>query len=116
MATMLRCTVSRDCRALIVHPRFLHTLAEPPLAPALLVPRPADWHSLPAEVLLLVASHLDKAQDLLNLTATCRDARYVLMMQAFACGACGTEGQGLGRPQLACMARPGFSDEDPRSA
>lgn len=36
------------CGAVIVHPRFRHTLADPPVAAD--PPRPLDWHDLPCEV------------------------------------------------------------------
>lgn len=57
-------------RAVIVHPRFAHTLADPPVPSVALT---ADWRHLPYELLEAVASHLDKAQDLLALSAVCRD-------------------------------------------
>lgn len=57
-------------RAVIVHPRFAHTLADPPVPSA--APT-ADWRHLPYELLEAVASHLDKAQDVLALSAVCRD-------------------------------------------
>ncbi|PRW58419.1 Morn repeat [Chlorella sorokiniana] len=60
-------------RAVIVHPRFQHTLGDPPVAAE--PPPVADWRSLPPEVVEHVGSFLDKAQDLLNLSATCKDAR-----------------------------------------
>lgn len=86
--------------ALIVHPRFRHTLGDPPVPSE--PPATADWHALPMEVrggargwraraslpfptllshlqiLELIASFLDKEKDLLHLSATCRDTRCVL--------------------------------------
>lgn len=61
-------------RAIIVHPRFAHTL--PPVAAAQpSPPHAADWHSLPLELVHAIASRLDKAQDLLNLSSVCRGTR-----------------------------------------
>lgn len=54
------------------HCSFQHTLGDPPVAAD--PPPPTDWWSLPPELVVHVASFLDKAQDLLNLSATCRDA------------------------------------------
>ena len=61
-------------RALIVHPRFRHTLADPPVAPAD-PPAPPTWAELPGEVVELIALHLEQPQDVLALAAVCRDAR-----------------------------------------
>jgi hypothetical protein len=61
-------------RAVIVHPRFAHALAAPPLAPP--PPPPlADWHALPLEVVHAIAAHLEKAEDLLSLAAVCSHTR-----------------------------------------
>ncbi|KAL4419469.1 hypothetical protein ABPG77_008271 [Micractinium sp. CCAP 211/92] len=74
------------CGAVIVHPRFRHTLADPPVAAD--PPRPLDWHDLPCEVVELVAGHLDKAQDLLAFSAVCRATRPLACNNALWKGLC----------------------------
>lgn len=82
--------------ALIVHPRFRHTLGDPPV-PAAAPEPPARWQDLPAEVVEVVAGHLDKAQDLLALASVCRDARW----EGRRCTQLWEEGGGTQHRQLA---------------
>ncbi|KAL4431216.1 hypothetical protein ABPG75_006472 [Micractinium tetrahymenae] len=74
------------CGAVIVHPRFRHTLADPPVAAD--PPPTVDWLDLPSEVVELVAGHLDKAQDLLALSAACRATRPLAASDALWKGLC----------------------------
>lgn len=81
---------------------FQHTLGDPPVAAD--PPPAADWRSLPPELVQHVASFLDKAQDVLNLSATCKDARCAVQGGgvALACsrhiraGCCSRQGAGCG--------------------
>lgn len=62
---------STSSRAIIVHPRWTHTLDVPPITV-----QPPTWTHLPREVLLQIASTLE-ASDLCNLAATSRELRCV---------------------------------------
>lgn len=66
-------TATGACGALIVHPRFAHTLGDQPVACD--PPRRREWHDLPPEVLELIGAQLECARDLLSLSSVCRDAR-----------------------------------------
>lgn len=60
-------------RAVIVHPRFVHTLGDLPVAAEPLPP--TNWRCLPAELVEHIAGCLESERDVLNLAAVCRDAR-----------------------------------------
>lgn len=95
------------CGAVIVHPRFRHTLADPPVAAD--PPRPVDWLDLPSEVVEMVAGHLDKAQDLLALSATCRATRPLACSDALWKGLCRRRFGVLGETAVAAgPPPPGF--------
>lgn len=59
-----------SCRAIIVHPHFLHTLRVLPEGP----PPPPRWVDLPEEIAWVVVSLLN-APDVCRLATVCRDTR-----------------------------------------